>query len=130
MAQLYEELSGEETDRYNMKENFKLMESNPNYTVLIAKEDNLVVGSVMGIICLDLVRKCDPFMVIENVIVRSTRRGKGIGKKLMEAIEKIGRTRKCYYTILVSGGHRKEAHQFYRAIGYDIDLVQGFRKYL
>lgn len=130
LAQLYEELIGEETDLCKMKENFKLMESNPNYMILTAKEDNLVVGSVMGIICLDLVRKCKPFMVIENVIVKSTCRGRGIGKMLMEEIEKIGRMRKCYYTMLVSGGHRKEAHQFYRTIGYDKDLVQGFKKYL
>ncbi|WP_242975822.1 hypothetical protein [Desulfosporosinus sp. FKB] len=65
LAQLYEELSGEETDINKMKENFKVMDSNPDYVILVAKDDNLVVGSVMGIICLDLVRKCKPFMVIE-----------------------------------------------------------------
>lgn len=48
LAQLYEELSGQETDLCQMKESFKLMESNPNYVVLTAKENNLVVGSVMG----------------------------------------------------------------------------------
>jgi len=130
LAKLYEELSGEETDLYKMKENFKLMESNPNYIVLTAKEDNLVVGSVMGIICLDLVRKCKPFMVIENVIVKNSWRGRGIGVKLMEEIEGIGRKRECYYTMFVSGVHRKEAHLFYEAIGYNLDFVQGFKKYL
>ena len=130
LAQLYEELSGEETDLFEMKENFKLMESNPNYIVLTAKEDNLVVGSVMGIICLDLVRKCKPFMVIENVVVKRNWRGRGIGVKLMEEIEEIGRKRNCYYTMFVSGGHRKESHKFYEAVGYDLDSVQGFKKYL
>ena len=130
LAQLYEELSGEETNLCKMKENFKLMESNPNYVVLTAKEDNLVVGSVMGIICLDLVRECRPFMVIENVIVKSAWRGREIGAHLMKEIEEIGRQRKCYYTMFVSGGHRKEAHQFYKSVGYDLDLVQGFKKYL
>ena len=112
LAQLYEELSGEETNLCKMKENFKLMESNLNYVVLTAKKDNLVVGSVMGIICLDLVRKCKPFMVIENVIVKSSWRGRGIGVRLMEEIEEIGRRRECYFTMFVSGGHRKEAHHF------------------
>jgi predicted N-acetyltransferase YhbS len=130
LAQLYEELSGEETDINKMKENFKLMDSNPDYIIMVAKDSNLVVGSVMGIICLDLVRKCKPFMVIENVIVKNTWRGKGIGKMLMEEIENIGRTRNCFYTMFVSGGKRKEAHQFYEAIGYDLDFVQGFKKYL
>ena len=77
-----------------MRENFKLMESNPNYIVLTAKEDNLVVGSAMGVICLDLVGKCKPFMVIENVVVKIASRGRGIGAKLMEEIEGMGRKRK------------------------------------
>lgn len=130
LAQLYEELIGEQTDFFKMKENFALMEVNPNYILLIAKEDNLVIGSVMGIICLDIVGKCKPFMVIENVVVKSTWRGRGIGTMLMEELEEIGRKRNCFYTMFVSGGHRKEAHQFYKALGYDLDSVQGFKKYL
>ncbi|AHF07390.1 GNAT family N-acetyltransferase [Desulfitobacterium metallireducens] len=130
LSQLYKELSGEESDPIKMKENFNLMESNPNYVILTAKEDKEVVGSIMGIICLDLVLKCQPFMVIENVIVKNTWRGRGIGESLMEEIEKIGRTRNCYYTMLVSAGHRKGAHKFYEAIGYNVDLVRGFKKYL
>lgn len=130
LAQLYEELIGEQTDFRKMRENFILMESNPNYVVLTAKEDHLVVGSVMGVICLDLVGKCKPFMVIENVVVTSAWRGRGIGAMLMEEIEGIGRKVNCYYTMFVSGGHRKDAHQFYEAIGYNLDFVQGFKKYL
>ena len=48
----------------------------------------------------------------------------------MEEIEKIGRKRNCYYTMFVSGGHRKESHKFYESVGYDLDFVQGFKKYL
>lgn len=76
------------------------------------------------------VRQCKPFVVIENVIVKSTCRGRGIGKMLMEKIEQIGRNRGCFYTMFVSGGKRKEAHRFYEAMGYDLGCVQGFKKYL
>jgi len=79
---------------------------------------------------LQIAKECKPFMVIENVIVKSAWRGRGIGVRLMEAIEETGRQRECYFTMFVSGGHRKEAHQFYEAIGYDLDFVQGFKKYL
>jgi len=130
LAQLYAELVDEQTDFCRMRENFKLMESNPNYIVLTAKDDNLVVGSAMGVICLDLVGKCIPFMVIENVVVKIAWRGKGIGAKLMGEIEGMGRKRKCYYTMFVSGSHRKDAHRFYESIGYDLESVQGFKKYL
>ena len=37
-------------------------------------------------------------MVIENVIVKSACRGRGIGVKLMEGIEEIGRKREGSYS--------------------------------
>ena len=52
--------------------------------VLTAKENDIVI-SVIGIICLDLVHKC-----------KNAWRGRGIGVKLMEEIEEIGRKRECY----------------------------------
>ena len=30
----------------------------------------------------------------------------------------------------ISDAHRKEAHQFYESLGYKLDEVQGFKKYL
>ena len=48
----------------------------------------------------------------------------------MEGIEEIGRKRECYYTMFVPGGQRKEVHQFYEAIGYNLDFVQGYKKHL
>ncbi len=57
-------------------------------------------------------------------------RGKKIGKALIYEIENIGRERNCYYTIFVSGIQRKDAHRFYESIGYSLDSVQGFKKYL
>lgn len=130
LAQLFEELVSEKTDRSKMSESFKRITSNPDYILLTAKVDGQVAGSVMGIVCLDLVGKCRPFMLIENVIVSSAYRARGIGTMLMNEIENIGRLRNCYYTMFVSAGHRKEAHQFYKGCGYDLDLVRGFKKYL
>ncbi len=129
LAELYEELTGGPSNLEKMAQNLRRIKEDPDYIVLVAKEEDLIVGSVMGIICLDLVGDCRPFMVIENVIVKGLWHGKEIGTQLMEEIEKIGSARNCYYTMLVSGGHRKEAHQFYEKVGYDSD-VRGFKKYL
>ncbi|RII33693.1 GNAT family N-acetyltransferase [Clostridium chromiireducens] len=54
----------------------------------------------------------------------------GIGKKLMSFIEKYAQKRECYFTMLVSAYRRKEAHKFYEAIGYNNDVVKGYKKYL
>ncbi|MCX7710842.1 MAG: GNAT family N-acetyltransferase [Clostridia bacterium] len=130
LSNLYEELSGSKTDSGKMLENFKWMKSNPDYIVLGAKYGRKLVGTLMGIICHDIVGACRPFMVIENVVVDSRMRGKGVGKELLYKIEEMGRERNCYYTMFVSNAQRKEAHKFYESVGYSLDLVQGFKKYL
>jgi GNAT superfamily N-acetyltransferase len=84
----------------------------------------------MGVVCHDLVGECRPFMVIENVIVSRDCRRQDVGTALMQAMEKIARRRKCYYIMFVSKSRRKEAHRFYESLGYRLDAVQGFKKYL
>ena len=113
-----------------MKNNFKWMKNNSDYIILGAKENDVLIGSVMGVICRDLIGECRPFMVIENMIVASRHRGKGIGTMLMKHIEKIANDKNCYYITLVSNIKRKEAHRFYQTLDYKIDNVQGFKKYL
>ena len=130
LARLYEELVGKPTNLAKMQDNFVWMHSNPDYIILAAKDEGRVVGSLMGVICHDLAGACRPFMVIENVIVAGSYRGTGVGKLLMQKIEEIAKDRDCYYTMFVSRGDRKDAHQFYASLGYSLDLVQGFKKYL
>jgi GNAT superfamily N-acetyltransferase len=130
LSVLMEELSGNNTNYDKMVINYNWIKSNPDYFLLGAKYNNELVGTVMGIICKDIVSECKPFMVIENMVVKSTMRGKNIGKELIKEIERIGREKDCYYTMLVSLKHRKEAHKFYVSVGYSLDTVQGFKKYL
>jgi GNAT superfamily N-acetyltransferase len=131
LAGLYQELSGETSEPGIMKENLAWIIANPDYYLIGARnETGELVGTLMGIVCRDIVKECRPFMVIENVIVSGRCRKKGIGRQLMNYIEEIGRSRNCYYTMFVSSAERKQAHRFYRSLGYDLDLVQGFKKYL
>lgn len=131
LSNLYEELSGNKTNMVKMKESYYRINANPDYVLIGAKDDNRnLVGSLLGIVCHDVVGDCRPFMVLENVIVKSNCRGLGIGKKLMNFIEDYCRERNFYYIIFVSSKNRKESHKFYESLGYDINAVQGFKKYL
>lgn len=98
--------------------------SNPDYTLLIAREGDAVLGTVTGICCRALSM---PFLVIEDVVVREDCRGKGVGKQLMDELDRFALENKCEYAILVSSGFRKEAHKFYEKQGFTED-VRGFRK--
>jgi predicted N-acetyltransferase YhbS len=131
LTKLYEELLGRETNLQKFIESFNLIDSNNNYTLVVAKDkDKNIVGSILGIICYDLGGDCKPFMVIENLIVKNGYRGMGIGKQLMTFLEELAQERNCYFTMLESTYRRKEAHKFYEAIGYANDVVKGFKKYL
>ena len=81
-------------------------------------------GSALGICCQCLV---NPFLVVEDVIVRSDQRGKGVGRMLMEALDQFAQEKGCAYSFLVSSDFRTGAHSFYESMGYT-DGVVGFRK--
>ncbi|GAK38319.1 GNAT family N-acetyltransferase [Paenibacillus urinalis] len=130
LAELYEELIGVSTNLAKMEETYQTLLEDKSYYVLGAFYENELAGSLMGILCKDLIGECEPFMVIENVVVSSKIRRQGIGRKLMNEIEMIARQQNCSYIILVSGGQRVEAHRMYESMGYREEHVEGFRKFL
>ncbi|WP_211745753.1 GNAT family N-acetyltransferase [Paenibacillus sp. Marseille-Q4541] len=131
LAVLYEQLTGEETNQAKLELTYQRLLQNENYEVLGAFYEGELAGSVMGIYCQDLVGECRPFMVIENVVVSSKVRRQGVGRKLMNQLEAMARSKDCSYIILVSGAERAEAHKLYESLGYnEHESVVGFRKYL
>ena len=131
LNRLYLQLSGNDhglSSRY--KDIFAQMKSDSAYHLLVAvHENNLVVGSILGIVCKSLTSHYESFLVIEDVIVDDTLRRAGIGRALFEKIEQIALENTCAYSILVSSGFRTEAHRFYENMGYTESVV-GFRKRL
>jgi GNAT superfamily N-acetyltransferase len=130
LALLLKELSGSESNYEMMKSTFELTINNDNYILFGAWHDTILAGSLMCIICHDLVGECKPFAVLENVIVLHDKRGRGIGKQMIWAIKRICKEKNCSYIMLASGAHRKPAHAFYESLGYKVDKVEGFKKYL
>jgi GNAT superfamily N-acetyltransferase len=131
LAELYQELTGKMTERLKMQASLSWIIANPDYYLIGAKNGGgELLGSLMGIICHDLVGGCRPFMVLENVIVTEKHRGQGIGTQLLKWIEDVALKHNCYYIEFVSSMERKSAHQFYASLGYRLGIVQGFKKYL
>ncbi|MDK8183632.1 GNAT family N-acetyltransferase [Paenibacillus sp. UMB4589-SE434] len=126
---LYEELMGVSGSLSRMNTVYDHIAANSQYRLLGAKCDGELAGSITCILCWDLVGDCRPFMLIENVVVSSRFRRLGIGNRLMEHAEHIARSYECTCTMLISGAQRTEAHRFYEALGYTVD-VKGFKKML
>ncbi len=61
---------------------------------------------------------------ILGLAVSSDCRRQGAGKALMARVEEWAREKEIKEIRLNSGGSRKEAHEFYRAVGFDDEKVQ------
>ncbi len=113
-----------------MQRQFVKIHKTGTHVLLSAVEHGQLVGSVMGIICEELYGNCQPFMVLENMIVDKNYRNQGIGKALLAELEKIAIMKKCIQIILVTDVHRAEACKFYQSAGYSLDTHKGFKKKL
>lgn len=129
LSELFTELVGEPSDIEEMKKQLQFVDTQPNYYIAVACAENEVVGTAMGIVCVDLVGNCAPFLLIENVVVSSKYQKLGIGKKLMTELENFAIQRRCNFILLASSHERKEAHHFYESLGYD-DKKKGYFKQL
>jgi len=127
---LQAELLDETGDLDRMRALLTVIRRDPNYTLLGAKKGGLLVGSLAGIVCHDLIGSCIPFMVIENVIVTATYRHQGVGRMLMTAVEEIAQARGCRYIMLISARTREQAPAFYHSMGYASAPYRGFKKTL
>lgn len=90
--------------------------------VFVAELDGAIAGYVHAEVYSLLYWK--PMVNILGLAVSSNYRRQGIGKALMQQVEEWARERGIKEIRLNSGGTRKEAHEFYRAIGFDDEKVQ------
>jgi len=128
LSLLYKDFWNEDSDIQKMERVFSKLEDNDSYIFLCAVENNKICGSIMGIVCYELYGNCDPFLVVENMIVDVNYRKKGIGKYLFMEIENTAREKKCRQIILVTESTRKDACSFYESIGFDPLKNKGYKK--
>jgi GNAT superfamily N-acetyltransferase len=84
--------------------------------VLLALDGERVVG--LASVYADILSiRYGPRCWLQDLIVTSSHRGKGVGAKLLDAAGEWARERGCTHLELASGDGRKDAHRFYRAQG-------------
>lgn len=127
LLELYKELTPFENSLERSIEIYKEILQDEQYLIVVAKENNKVIGSAFGVCCKCLSVGGSPFLVIEDVIINEDFRGQGVGKKVMKVLDEFAEEKNCGYAILVSSDYRKKAHAFYDNLGF-VDGVRGFRK--
>jgi N-acetylglutamate synthase-like GNAT family acetyltransferase len=97
--------------------------------LLVAECEGLVCGTALLTVCPDAMYGTQPFGVVENVTVTTTKRGHGIGTQLLAQVEHLALTHHCTKLMLLSSTTREAAHAFFRKCGFRSDTKHAFVKY-
>ncbi len=130
LIKLYQEFWGDKSNLENMQNLYDELIKNPDYIILCAEIEQKVVGTLMGIVCYELYGECKPFIVMENLVIDSNYRKKGIAKSLLTELEKIAKSKKCSQIQFITEKNRNDAISFYTAMGFNPSSHIGFKKVL
>jgi GNAT superfamily N-acetyltransferase len=85
---------------------------------LVGEQDGEIVGTATLVLVPNLGHQGKPWAAVENVVVRSSRRGRSLGTALMSEASRIARSHGCYKIVVTSNLVRQRAHEFYRRLGW------------
>lgn len=97
--------------------------------LLVVEVEGAVCATALLAFCADVMYGDQPFGVVENVVVTRSRRGQGLGRRLLAHAVQLATERDCTKLMLLSGTHRHEAHAFFRSCGFMGDTKHAFVKY-
>jgi GNAT superfamily N-acetyltransferase len=120
---LYRELHLDDYDEFaptsaKFRSAFRSVARDRDHHLLVAEQGGRVVGTVHLLIFRHLGHGLRPVAIVENVVVQSGLRSKGIGELMIEAARAIARTNGCYKMSLTSNIRRPRAHRFYEHLGW------------
>ena len=113
VADLYRQLNDKNLQR-RLKE---ILQPNNNVIVVICKVDGKIVGTALlsTYIVISGYRG-----MVDDVVVDSSQRGKGIGRKLMERLLVEANHMKIDEVLLFTGHHRAPAIALYKSLGFTL----------
>lgn len=90
----------------------------PDYDLYVAVDGDRVVGTFELLIMHNLAHLGRPSGVVEDVVVSSDCRSRGVGRRMMRHAMDVCRERGCYKMALSSNAIRTDAHRFYDNLGF------------
>ncbi len=100
----------------------------PGYELLVAEDEGEVVGTMVLIIIPNLSHSALPWALVENLIVDQRYQRRGTGRLLIDYAIARAKEAGCFKVALSSDKRRREAHKFYRSLGFETS-AHGFRLY-
>ena len=87
-----------------------------NLTILVAEQDQVIVGTCYLNVIPNLTRNCSPYAIIENVVSHCEYRRQGIGQALIKHALESAEEKGCYKVMLLTG-RDQNVHEFYNSCG-------------
>lgn len=113
VAGLYRQLNADNKQRPLQE----ILQAENNVHVIVCMIDNKVVGTAL----LSTYKVISGYRgMVDDVVVDSSQRSKGIGRKLMERLLELGRTLGLDEILLFTGHHRKPAIALYKSLGFNL----------
>ncbi len=101
----------------NVAETYSIMEHDDRYVTFVAEADGKIVGLATAVKVLAIGHP-GGYVKMNGIGVLPEYRHQGIGKKLLEYVERFAIEQGAPYVGLASGINRVEAHEFYENSGY------------
>lgn len=105
---------------------FNAIAADPNNTLLVWEQDGVVIGFFQLTFIPGLSRGAAWRAQIESVRVAREKRAQGIGEKMMREAIDMARAHGCKLVQLTTDKSRKDAHRFYRKLGF-VDSHEGMK---
>lgn len=118
IAKLYDLERPMTTNREKMYQTFNKIKNNPDYYIIVAKQNENIVGFANIFIHQDIFEKNNPFMTIWSVRIKKEYRRQGIGRQLFQYIEEIAHNINCEFICLITEKNNIGANTFYEKLGY------------
>ncbi|MDR2088104.1 MAG: GNAT family N-acetyltransferase [Clostridiales Family XIII bacterium] len=101
-----------------------------NHRILLGLADGGIVSSCVLLIVPNLTRGQRPYALVENVVTRADRRGRGYATRLLAFAGELAERENCYKIMLMTGSKDASVLGFYERAGYNRQDKTAFIRWL
>jgi GNAT superfamily N-acetyltransferase len=112
------ESDGRVLDAVSAQQIFARFQSYPNYTLYVASIGSEIIGTFALLIMDNLAHLGAPSAILEDMVVKTSYQGKGVGRAMITFALQVCRSAGCYKLVLSSSLRREDAHRFYQKLGF------------
>jgi ribosomal protein S18 acetylase RimI-like enzyme len=112
-----------------LQETYEEILASRSRALLVVADNDELLGILDLIVVPNLSRGGRPWAAIENIVVDSAHRRRGIGGALLDEAIEIAQEVGCYKVQLVSHSRRDAAHSLYRHASFNAPVL-GYRRYI